>query len=172
MLFFRRLGGLARNPVRSLRAHDPALYAAGVTFFAGIALVPTVLVAVWLAGRLVGPELVAELGRSLADALPDVLGAPHVAESTVEAGLGCRRWSPLQLHHGLGFGRQRSGRPGASVRLFRDGQARPALAPGGTRGRWRCSVGRRRRKAAPPSPSERRRPAILPAAIGAPTVMR
>ena len=87
MLFFRRLGGLARSLVRSLRGHDLALYAAGVTFFAGIALVPSVLVAVWLTGRLVGPERVAELGRSLADALPDALGAPRVAESAVEAGL-------------------------------------------------------------------------------------
>jgi membrane protein len=87
MLFFRRLGGLARCLVRSLRGHDLALYAAGVTFFAGIALVPTVLLAVWLTGRLVGPDRVAELGRSLADALPDALGAPQVAEATVAAGL-------------------------------------------------------------------------------------
>lgn len=87
MLFFRRLGGLARGLVRSLRGHDLALYAAGVTFFAGIALVPSVLLAVWLTGRLVGPDRVAELGRSLAEALPDALGAPQVAESTVEAGL-------------------------------------------------------------------------------------
>jgi membrane protein len=87
MLFFRRLGGLARCLVRSLRGHDLALYAAGVTFFAGIALVPTVLLAVWLTGRLVGPDRVAELGRSLADALPDALGAPQVAELTVAAGL-------------------------------------------------------------------------------------
>src|SRR5918993_189915 len=87
MLFFRRLGGLARCLVRSLRGHDLALYAAGVPFFAGIALVPTVLLAVWLTGWLVGPERVAELGRSLAEALPDALGAPRVAESTVEAGL-------------------------------------------------------------------------------------
>jgi hypothetical protein len=34
MLFFRRLGGLARSLVRSLRGHDLALYAAGVTFSA------------------------------------------------------------------------------------------------------------------------------------------
>ena len=41
MRFFRRLGGLLRDTVRSLRGHDVALYAAGVTFYAGIALVPT-----------------------------------------------------------------------------------------------------------------------------------
>jgi membrane protein len=87
MPFLRRLGGLVRDTIRSLRGHDLALYAAGVTFYAGIALVPTVLVAVWLAGRLVGAERVTELGRSLAEALPDQLGAPEVVGSTIDAGL-------------------------------------------------------------------------------------
>src|SRR5829696_9800854 len=82
-----RIGGLLRDTVRSLRGHDLALYAAGVTFYAGIALVPTVLIAVWLTGRVVGAERVAELGRSLATALPDPLGAPEVARATVLAGL-------------------------------------------------------------------------------------
>ena len=87
MGFLRRLGRLAVDTVRALRGHDVALYAAGVTFYAGIALVPTVLVAVWMAGRLVGPERVTELGGSLARALPDELGAPPVAEAVVQAGL-------------------------------------------------------------------------------------
>jgi membrane protein len=87
MWFLRRLRRLLRDTMRGLRGHDLALYAAGVTFYAGIALVPTVLVAVWLAGLLVGSARVAELGRSLADALPDQLGAPQVAESAVYAGL-------------------------------------------------------------------------------------
>lgn len=87
MLFLRRLGGLVRDTLRLLKGHDLALYAAGVTFYAGIALVPTVLVAVWLTARLVGADRVAELGRSLADALPDQLGAPRVAEATIAAGL-------------------------------------------------------------------------------------
>lgn len=87
MEFFRRLGGLARDTMRALRGHDLALYAAGVTFYAGIALVPTVLVAVWMAARLVGEERVRELGGSLGRALPDALGAPQTAVATVEAGL-------------------------------------------------------------------------------------
>jgi membrane protein len=87
MWFFRRLGRLLRDTVRSLRGHDVALHAAGVTFYAGIALVPSVLVAVWLSARLVGDERMRELARSLAEALPDELGAPHVAEASIAAGL-------------------------------------------------------------------------------------
>src|SRR5918994_2080248 len=87
MTFFRRLGRLGVDTVRALRGHDVALYAAGVTFYAGIALVPTVLVALWMAGRLVGEQRVTELGGSLARALPDELGAPQLAEGVVQAGL-------------------------------------------------------------------------------------
>ncbi|HST67246.1 MAG TPA: YhjD/YihY/BrkB family envelope integrity protein [Mycobacteriales bacterium] len=87
MWFFLRLGRLLRETMRSLKGHDLALYAAGVTFYAGIALVPSVLVAVWLTAQLVGDDRMVSLGRSLADALPDQLGAPHVAEATIAAGL-------------------------------------------------------------------------------------
>lgn len=87
MWFFRRLGGLLRDTMRSLKGHDLALYSAGVTFYAGIALVPSVLIAVWLCAQLVGNDRMLELGRSLSDALPDQLGAPHVAEATIAAGL-------------------------------------------------------------------------------------
>jgi membrane protein len=87
MWFLRRLGRLLRETAQALRGHDVALHAAGVTFYAGIALVPSVLVAVWLSARLVGDDRMRELGRSLADALPGELGAPHVAETTIAAGL-------------------------------------------------------------------------------------
>lgn len=82
-----RLGRLLRETMRSLKGHDVALYAAGVTFYAGIALVPSVLVAIWLSAQVVGDDRMVSLGRSLADALPDDLGAPHVAEATIAAGL-------------------------------------------------------------------------------------
>ena len=88
MWFFRRLGGLLRDTMLSLRGHDLALHAAGVTFYAGIAVVPSILLAIWLSARLVGDDRMAELGRSLGDALPDELGAPQVAEATIAAGLG------------------------------------------------------------------------------------
>jgi membrane protein len=87
MWFFRRLGVLLRDTIRLLKGHDVALYAAGVTFYAGIALVPTVLVAVWLSAQLVGEDRMLELGRSLAAALPDELGAPQAAQATIAAGL-------------------------------------------------------------------------------------
>lgn len=82
-----RLGRLLRETMRSLKGHDIALYAAGVTFYAGIALVPSVLVAVWLSAQLVGDDRMVSLGRSMADALPNELGAPHVAQATIAAGL-------------------------------------------------------------------------------------
>jgi membrane protein len=87
MWFFRRIGALLRDTMRSLKGHDLALHSAGVTFYAGIALVPSVLVAVWLSAQLVGDDRMVSLGRSLADALPDELGAPHVAQATIAAGL-------------------------------------------------------------------------------------
>jgi len=87
MRILRRLGRLLRETVQALRGHDMALHAAAVTFYAGIALVPSVLVAVWLAAHLVGTERIRQLGRSLASALPDELGAPHIAEATIAAGL-------------------------------------------------------------------------------------
>jgi membrane protein len=87
MWFFRRLGGLLRDTFRQLKGHDVALHAAGVTFYAGIALVPTVLVTVWLTAQLVGDDRMVQLGRSLASALPDELGAPQTAQATIAAGL-------------------------------------------------------------------------------------
>src|SRR5215207_10136337 len=87
MWFFRRLGGLLRDTFRSLRGHDVALHAAGVTFYAGIAVVPAVLMTIWMSARLVGDERMTELGRSLGDALPDELDAARIAEATVNAGL-------------------------------------------------------------------------------------
>lgn len=72
--------------VVSSRHHDLALYAAGLTFYGGIALLPATLVALRLAGVLVGQAHVARLGDSVARALPDALGAPAVVARFVEAG--------------------------------------------------------------------------------------
>jgi membrane protein len=87
----RRLGrwvlDLGRGTIRSLRGHDLALYAAGVTFYAGIALVPTVLVALWLTAAVLGRDRLSHLGDSLATGLPDALGAPGVAHAAVRAAL-------------------------------------------------------------------------------------
>lgn len=81
------LRDLLRATARGLRGHDLALTAAGMTFYAGIAVVPSVLVAIRVAALLAGPEVVSDLGASLARTLPDALGAPGVVRGVVGAGL-------------------------------------------------------------------------------------
>jgi membrane protein len=81
-----RIGLLVRGTLRRLRGHDLALYSAGVTFYAGIALVPSVLVAIRVAALLVGEQQVTAYADDLADALPEALGAPGVAQSLFAAG--------------------------------------------------------------------------------------
>ncbi|MGY1752787.1 YhjD/YihY/BrkB family envelope integrity protein [Blastococcus sp. SYSU D01042] len=76
-----------------LRGRDLALIAAGLTFYAGIAVVPLLVLAFSLTARLTSPERVAELGERLADLLPPELGAPDAVGRLVEAGVGL---SPLQ----------------------------------------------------------------------------
>ena len=78
---------LWRDHLRGLRGHDLALTAGGVTFYAGIALVPTTLVAIRAAAALTSPERVRSLGDLLARTLPDALGAPVAAQALVAAGL-------------------------------------------------------------------------------------
>jgi len=82
----RPLRPLLRTVVADLRGHDVPLYAAGLTFYGGIALLPTTLVALWLAGLVLGSARVARLGDRVGDALPPDLGAPEVASTLVDAG--------------------------------------------------------------------------------------
>jgi membrane protein len=81
------VAGFVRDVVAALRGHDLLLYAAGVTFYGAIALVPGLLVAIRLAGVLAGPDRVHALSRSLAEALPDAMGAPSAVPPLVGAGL-------------------------------------------------------------------------------------
>jgi membrane protein len=81
------LTGLARDTARALRGHDLALYAAGVTFYAAVAVVPSLLVAVRAAAALVGGEQVRDYADRLAEALPDALGAPEAARAVLVAGV-------------------------------------------------------------------------------------
>ncbi len=62
-----------------LRGKDLALHAAGLTFYAAIAVVPLLLVVGWLATLLVGDDQVREFARALEQALPAALGAGRVA---------------------------------------------------------------------------------------------
>ncbi len=78
---------LSTSVQRRLRGRDLALIAAGLTFYAGIAVVPLLLVAVRLTGWLTGPDRVSELSDGLTDVLPAQLGAPAVVRDLVDAGL-------------------------------------------------------------------------------------
>ncbi len=78
---------------RQLRHRDLALIAAGLTFYAGVAVVPLLVLALSLTARLTSPERVRELGGRVADLLPGELGAPEAVARLVEAGVGL---SPVQ----------------------------------------------------------------------------
>lgn len=66
-----RLRGLARDVSGSLRGHDIPLYAAGLTFYSAVALIPLLLLAIGLATMVLGGGTVARLGAGLATVAPD-----------------------------------------------------------------------------------------------------
>jgi membrane protein len=78
--------GLVGDVVAGTRGHDLALYSAGVTFYAAIAVVPLLLVAVWLAGLLVGAGTVRELVDGVATLLPMNLGAERAGRALASSG--------------------------------------------------------------------------------------
>ena len=85
-----RLGRLRRvlaAPFRPLQGRDVALYAAAVTFYAGIAVVPVSLLAIWLTGLIAGADRVRRLTRHTIGALPDAIGVPHALAALIDAGL-------------------------------------------------------------------------------------
>ena len=69
-----------------LRGRDTALIAAGLTFYAGIAVVPALVLALGLTSWLTSPETVRELTGRLAEVLPVQLGAPAALARLTEAG--------------------------------------------------------------------------------------
>ncbi|NEK59533.1 YihY/virulence factor BrkB family protein [Geodermatophilus sabuli] len=71
-----------------MRGRDLALIAAGLTFYAGIAVVPLLLVAFSLTALLTSPGTVRELSGRLGDLLPPQLGAPEALRALAEAGIG------------------------------------------------------------------------------------
>ena len=73
---------------RRLEGRDLALISAGLTFYAGIAVVPLLVLAFGLTARLTSPDRVTELGGRLSELLPAELGAPDAVERLVEAGVG------------------------------------------------------------------------------------
>lgn len=78
---------------RRLQGRDLALIAAGLTFYAGIAVVPLLVLAFSLTARLTSAARVRELGERLSDLLPPELGAPDAVARLVDAGVGL---NPLQ----------------------------------------------------------------------------
>lgn len=79
---------VVRAAFRPLRGHDLSLHAAAITFFAGIAIVPVALLAIWLTGLLAGADRVRRLAFNAVDTLPTDIGADRALAALVDAGLG------------------------------------------------------------------------------------
>ena len=77
---------LVRDVARATRGHDMALYAAAVTFYATVGVVPLLLLSLFLAGQLMGADMVQELADGLTGLLPDELGAREAARFLASAG--------------------------------------------------------------------------------------
>jgi membrane protein len=89
------LGGLLHGVRGRLRGRDLALIAAGLTFYAGIAVVPLLLVALSLTAALTSPDDVRALGERLVALFPGNLGAPAAVRELVEAGVALDGWGVL-----------------------------------------------------------------------------
>ena len=87
--------GLAASVRRRLRGRDTALIAAGLTFYAGFAVVPVLVLSLWLSTLVTSAATVRGLGRDLAGLLPGELGAPAVVTRLVDAGVGLSGWHAL-----------------------------------------------------------------------------
>ncbi|MQA32881.1 YhjD/YihY/BrkB family envelope integrity protein [Modestobacter roseus] len=80
--------GLAASVRRRLGGRDTALIAAGLTFYAGIAVVPGLVLSLALTSWVTGGDTVERLTARLADVLPAELGAPAALTRLAEAGTG------------------------------------------------------------------------------------
>ena len=88
----REARGLLVTMRERLRGRDTALIAAGLTFYAGIAVVPALVLSLGLTSWVAGDERVRTLTGQLASVLPAELGAPDAVARLAEAGTGL---SPL-----------------------------------------------------------------------------
>ena len=84
----RWLHALFRDVHSRLKGHDLFLVSAGVTFYAAIALVPSLVVAVRLLAAVLGPDRVVELGGAVGRALPSAQGAGNVVNALVGTAVG------------------------------------------------------------------------------------
>jgi membrane protein len=74
--------------VRQVRRHDLVFYAAGLTFYAAIAVVPLLLVAWFVTSLVLGGEVVRTLTTTLAAYAPTSLGLREGVRSLGEVGPG------------------------------------------------------------------------------------
>lgn len=77
---------VAGEVVRHVRRHDLVFYAAGLTFYAGIAVVPLLLVAWFVTSLVLGDDLVRTLTLALAEYAPTSLGLQEGVRSLGEVG--------------------------------------------------------------------------------------
>lgn len=85
----------ALDVANTVRGRDLALAAGGMTFYAGIAVVPWLLLAVGGAALLSSPALAAERLADLRALVPAAMGAPPVWDALVAAGLALGPWGAL-----------------------------------------------------------------------------
>lgn len=91
----RHLTELLAGVRRRLEGRDLALIAAGLTFYAGIAVVPLLVLAFALTAWLTSAGRVRELAAGLTELLPAELGAPDAVARLLDAGLGLTPWGGL-----------------------------------------------------------------------------
>jgi membrane protein len=82
----RELRALSTELVRQVRRHDLVFYAAGLTFYAAIAVVPLLLVAWFVTSLVLGGEVVRTLTTALAAYAPTSLGLREGVRSLGEVG--------------------------------------------------------------------------------------
>ena len=86
---------LARDVAATLRGRDLAAVAAGLTYFAGLGVVPWLLLSVWGAALISSPETVAVHLADLRLLVPPEMGARSVYDGLVRAGLELGPWGAL-----------------------------------------------------------------------------
>lgn len=87
--------GLLDSIRARLRGRDTALIAAGLTFYAGIAVVPLLVLSLGLTTWLTGPATIRELTGRLGEVLPGDLGAPDALARLADAGVTLSPWQAL-----------------------------------------------------------------------------
>ncbi|MCW2535580.1 MAG: Ribonuclease [Modestobacter sp.] len=80
---------------RRVRGRDTALIAAGLTFYAGIAVVPVLVLSLALTTWITSPATIRSLTGRLGDVLPAHLGAPDALARLVDAGVTLTAWQAL-----------------------------------------------------------------------------